>query len=261
VPGSANGNANCLSRTSTETLSGISAYHPVGLMYLWNARAIQISTAPNANRLPGGTIAVIAYTHGTEPSIGSVIATQATIASHPVARMIHVQTAVCAAVRMFVLAVLRSLTVRLIASPNGRKRKVVDAVALFVTVADWHRWRVCISRSHGCDISETLAQSRIGNRTSPVTWECQERTRAFCNRSSFPRAIDSMPERDLSELAAQGLDSSFEAGANACGSPNRGNSPPWAGFAPETTAPGPRSRCFAPLPHQTPTHTELEIGS
>ena len=69
-------------------------------MYLWNARAIQISTAPNANKLPGGTMAVIAYTHGTEPSIGSVIATQATMASHPTARMIHVQTAVCAAVRM-----------------------------------------------------------------------------------------------------------------------------------------------------------------
>ncbi len=113
-------------------------YHPVGLMYLWNARPIQISTAPNANRLPGGTIAVIAYTQGTEASIGSIIATQATMASHPVARMIHVQTAVCAAVRMLILAVLRSLTMKLIASPNGGKRKVVYVVSLFVTVADWH---------------------------------------------------------------------------------------------------------------------------
>ena len=115
-------------------------------MYLWNTRAIQITTAPTANRLPGGTTAVIAYTQGSESSIGSMIATQATMASHPVARMIHVQTAVCAAVRMLILAVLRSLTVRLIASPDRGKRKVVNAVALFVTVADLHRWRPWISR-------------------------------------------------------------------------------------------------------------------
>jgi hypothetical protein len=53
-------NGNCLSRISTGALSGISAYRPLGLMYLWNTRAIQINAAPNASRLPGGTIAVIA---------------------------------------------------------------------------------------------------------------------------------------------------------------------------------------------------------
>jgi hypothetical protein len=105
-------------------------------MYLWNACAIQSSAAPTANRLPGGTMAVIAYTQGTESSIGSVIATQPTMASHPVARMIHVQTAVCAAVRMLILAVLRSLKVRLSASPDRGKRKAVHAVTLFATVAD-----------------------------------------------------------------------------------------------------------------------------
>jgi hypothetical protein len=47
-------------------------------------------------------MAVIAYTQGTESSIGSTIATQATIASHPIERMIHVQTAACAAVRMLI---------------------------------------------------------------------------------------------------------------------------------------------------------------
>jgi hypothetical protein len=122
-------------------MAGISAYHPAGLTYLWNARPVQISAAPTANRLPGGTIAVIAYTQGIESSMGSTIATQATIASHPIERMIHVQTAACAAVRMLILAVLRSLTVRLIASPDRGKRKVVHTVFLFVTVADEHHWR------------------------------------------------------------------------------------------------------------------------
>ena len=54
--------------------------------------------------LPGGTTAVIVYTHGVASSIGSMIATQATMASHPIERMIHVQTAACATVRTLILA-------------------------------------------------------------------------------------------------------------------------------------------------------------
>ena len=65
-----------------------------------NARAVQLSAAPTANRLPGGTTAVIAYTQGVDGSIDSMIATQVTAASHPIERTIHVQTAACAAMRI-----------------------------------------------------------------------------------------------------------------------------------------------------------------
>jgi hypothetical protein len=41
--------------------------------------------------------------------MGSIIAAQATMASHPIERTIHVQTAACAAVRMLILAALRNL--------------------------------------------------------------------------------------------------------------------------------------------------------
>ncbi len=65
-----------------------------------NARAVQLSAAPTAKRLPGGTTAVIAYTQSVDGSIDSMIATQVTAASHPIERTIHVQTAACAAMRI-----------------------------------------------------------------------------------------------------------------------------------------------------------------
>jgi hypothetical protein len=69
-----------------------------------------------------------------------MIATQATIASHPSERMIQVQTAACATVRMLILAALRILMFRLISSANCGKRKGLQASFLFVGVANRHHW-------------------------------------------------------------------------------------------------------------------------
>ena len=48
------------------------------------------------------------YTQDAPSSIGSMIATQATMASHAIERIIHVQTAACVAERMLILAALRN---------------------------------------------------------------------------------------------------------------------------------------------------------
>ena len=94
-----------------------------GLKQRSSTRTVQLSAAPTTNRLRGGMAAVIAYTQGTASSFGSMIATQVTMASHPTERMIHVQTAACAVVRMLILAVLRNLVLTLISSPNRSKWK------------------------------------------------------------------------------------------------------------------------------------------
>lgn len=62
------------------------------------------------------------------------------MANHPIERMIQVQTAACAAVRMLILAALRNLNLTLISSPNRGKRKRFHVVFLFVIVADQHHW-------------------------------------------------------------------------------------------------------------------------
>jgi hypothetical protein len=66
-----------------------------------------------------------------------MIATHATMANHPNERMIHVQTAACAAVRKLILAALRNLNVTLISSSNRRKQKGFPTILLSLTVADW----------------------------------------------------------------------------------------------------------------------------
>jgi hypothetical protein len=62
------------------------------------------------------------------------------MANHPIERMIQVQTAVCAAVRMLILAPLRNLNITLISSPNRGKRKCFSHRVLFVIVAYQHHW-------------------------------------------------------------------------------------------------------------------------
>jgi hypothetical protein len=54
-----------------------------GLKRRKSARVVQVSAAPNSNRLTGGTTAVIAYAQGAASFVGSMIATQATMASQP----------------------------------------------------------------------------------------------------------------------------------------------------------------------------------
>ena len=55
-----------------------------------------------------------------------MIATQATMANHPTERMIQVQTAACAPVRILILAALQILMSTLIALPNRGKWKDRD---------------------------------------------------------------------------------------------------------------------------------------
>jgi hypothetical protein len=86
----------------------------------------------------------MAYTQGTDSFNGSTTATHATMANHPIERMIQVQTAACAAVRMLILAALRNLNLTLISSSNRGKRKRLYIVFLFVIVVDQHHWLVVI---------------------------------------------------------------------------------------------------------------------
>jgi hypothetical protein len=58
------------------------------------------------------------------------------MASHPIERTIHVQTAACAAVRMLILATLWNLSSTLTSSPNRGKRKGIYTVFLFASVTD-----------------------------------------------------------------------------------------------------------------------------
>jgi hypothetical protein len=58
------------------------------------------------------------------------------MATHPIERTIHVQTAACAAVRMLILAGLRNLSSPLTSSPNRGKRKGFYTAFLFASVTD-----------------------------------------------------------------------------------------------------------------------------
>jgi hypothetical protein len=70
--------------------------------------------------------------------MGSMIATQATMASQPTERMIQVQTAACAIVRMLILAVLRILILTLISSSNRGKREGLSRVVFVSGVTNRH---------------------------------------------------------------------------------------------------------------------------
>jgi hypothetical protein len=69
-----------------------------------------------------------------------MIATQATMASQPTERVIQVQTAACAIVRMLILAVLRIPIVTLISSFNRSKRGRLVERRFCCGVTNRHHW-------------------------------------------------------------------------------------------------------------------------
>lgn len=182
-----------------------------------SARVVQVSAAPSTNRLTGGTRAVIAYAQGAASFVGSMIATQATIASQPTERMIQVQTAACAIVRMLILAVLRILLFTLIPSSNRDKQEGLWSVVFVCCVANLHHWGggtrlgagwpgSRVDSWHACpDIAKNELFREIVNRLPKAQYAPPEATSRLEQWSSQAAAVLAITFRKENRPYANGM--------------------------------------------------------